>query len=153
MNNNNNNYNKPIKISKYDIISKSPRRFEKQTIKEVYGNLKNKFTNVIVYVTREEGDKLNEFRRYCSLFKCANIIYCNTVMEIDTFRSNNNINGLEFTCQKCKCNGSDIFKESKDYAIWFNTILDRYGLSFKDGIPKLIICKPGDGSVEEWNIE
>lgn len=143
--------NPPIKIEKVDYNHKSAKVFKKKTIKETFGKDKiNEFENVIVYITHDENTKLKEFANYCNLFNCINL-HCKRNMNIEYFKSNENHDQLIYTCPKCNYIGKDSFNESKNYAIWFNSLISKYGLDFKNGVPRLIICKVNRDIIIEWH--
>lgn len=129
---------KPIKIDKQvNVTSTSYKNLLKKDRKEAYGTTKESFVNTTVYLTWEQGDKLDKFIEYCKQFLCA---ICMKKVPADSFKSNDN-NELILVCPQCGAETIDSYKESIDYVKWFNDVLKDYGMSFNTGFPKLMTSK------------
>jgi hypothetical protein len=130
-------YNKPIKITKIeDKVYGAAKNVEKKYRKLAYEDkAKDKFQNITVKVTWQQGEKLDEFIAYCQ-----NVLMCFSCMKksgVEYYKSNEQ-DELILSCPHC-CNITiDSSTQSKQYVKWFNSILENYGMNFIDGFPKLI---------------
>lgn len=147
-----NNYNNPIKITKItDSVRGNIKNVEKKRRKEVFEDkAKNKFQNVTVKITPEDGDKLDEFIQYCqNQIMCY---YCMKKCSGEYFISNDQ-DELVLTCPHCNNITIDGFQKGKDYVKWFNNILQDYGMTFKDGFPKLVTTFTNSEMItKSWNL-
>lgn len=137
MNSNSNGYSNPIKINSNFHKNESKqkeRAFRKHRLK-----LDNKkaFADPTIFFTEEQYIKFEEFRRYCmNISKC--IHGCKGYISLEhNFCSNDN-NEITALCADCMQYSIDSSNTAKEYVIWFNKILEDFGMSFKDGFPKLM---------------
>lgn len=126
--------NKVIKITDDSLKNpiKNERAFRKQDLKV---SRRDTFKEPIIDVTEKQITRLRQFINYCeSNTKCVN---CNGDIGVSSYHSNDD-NDLVIKCENCLYNLIDSSKETREHIIWFNNILDGYGMSFKNGFPKLI---------------
>lgn len=132
---------KPIHINtKPDYSEENTfRAAEKRDRKLAYDKdkSKDKFKNITVWITWEQGQRLDQFIAYCKKFVC---FHCLKKVAIDNFYSNTQ-DELVLLCHRCNSISIDGYKESKEWVHWFNDILKDYGMSFMDGFPKIIMTK------------
>ena len=137
--NENDDYNikkdKVIKITNTSTKSYSPlkeRAYKKLKLKV---DRHTSFNDPIVVLTDEQDEKFAQFRSYCHLInKC---IYCQTFISLENFGSNDD-NEITALCADCLNYMVDGSSQAKDYVIWFDNIIKDYGMTFKDGFPKMM---------------
>lgn len=130
-----------IKIDTEYESNKRTKSSDKRFLKRNMGIEKPTFTEFVVELGKEDGQKLEKFCNHLeSLNKCLN---CGKAFNVNGGYMNDNFE-LVMPCNKCLSNNIDSSKESKEYCRWWDAVLTRdYGLTFKDGFPKAVRAQWG----------
>ena len=128
-----------IKIT--GVTRKKSKPDDRAIKREVYKKKDVGFQDFLMYVTKDESDRLDKFTDYCMIInKC---VHCGQTHQWANFACDDDDN-ITMTC-KDGCMGvtKDETKEGKDYVRWFNKLLEPYAMSFKDGFPPAIKAQYG----------
>lgn len=126
----------PIKINTKDVKAFSPLKERAHTKYNLKVDKYTKFNEPIIELNDEQAQKFKEFETYCRLNrKCIN--GCKGYINLRNFSSNDD-DEIRAICAECLNYTVDSSFQAKEYVRWFNKILEDYGMTFKEGFPKLM---------------
>jgi hypothetical protein len=128
-----------IKIENH-FSDKRTKRKDKEFIKRNLGVEKQTFTEFIIEIGEADGNKLEQFCKYIDkVHFCLN---CKKETSDDKVHMNSDYE-LVIPCEYCLSNIVDGSPQGKSYCKWWDSILQGYGLSFKDGMPPAVRAEWG----------